>query len=148
VTGAGSAPRDGPAGPNGDADQSVSQGGNHRLVAVADTVPEQRAVGGAAGGELVQPAGQAGSEQRSPHPLPVTLEIPRGQVVARRHAWRREQGRSGTPTGQVAFIRALGKVPARRRTLHSPWRRLTPDARRRGARSDRGDDVSGPLLST
>ena len=68
--------------PGGDADQPVPQGGDHGL-AVADTVPEQAAVGGGGGGELVQPAGEAGGEQRAPHPRPVDLGISRGQVAQR-----------------------------------------------------------------
>src|SRR6478736_9127388 len=49
----------------GDTDQPVPQGGDHGL-AIADAVPEQPAVGCGGAGELMQPAGEAGGEQRGP----------------------------------------------------------------------------------
>lgn len=57
----------------------MPQGGDHG-VAVADAVPEQAAVGGGVGGELMQPAGEAAAWQRDPHPALVDLGIPGGQV--------------------------------------------------------------------
>ena len=68
--------------PGRDADQPLPQGGDHGL-AVADPVPEQRTLGRAAGGELEQPAGEGGGEQRTPHPRSVDLGMPRGQVAQR-----------------------------------------------------------------
>ena len=47
--------------PGGNADQPVPQGRDHGL-AVPDAVPDQAAVGGGGGGELVQPAGEADAE--------------------------------------------------------------------------------------
>ena len=66
--------------PGRDADEPVSQGGDHRL-AVTDAVPDQAAVRAGAGGELVQPAGESGGEQRAPHPRPVDLWISRREVA-------------------------------------------------------------------
>ena len=67
--------------PGRDADEPVSQGGDHRL-AVTDAVPDRAAVRAGAGGELVQPAGESGGEQR-PHPRPVDLGISRREVAQR-----------------------------------------------------------------
>jgi hypothetical protein len=62
--------------PGRDADQPVPQGGDHGL-AGPDAVAEQPAVGPGGRGELVQPAGNARGEQRTPHPGGVDLEISR-----------------------------------------------------------------------
>ena len=49
-------------------------------LAAADAVTEQLAGGSEDAGELVQPAGDAGGEQRTPHPGGVDLDISRGEV--------------------------------------------------------------------
>src|SRR3954447_17524996 len=76
----------------GDGKQSPPQGGDHGLAA-ADTVPDQPPVQLpgrltiwlllAGGGEVVQPAGEGGGEQRGPHPGPVHCMVPGGQVAQR-----------------------------------------------------------------
>jgi hypothetical protein len=76
----------------GDGEQSPPQGGDHGLAA-ADTVPNQPPVqlpGRLAiwllvvgGGEVVQPAGEGGGEQRGPHPGPVHRLVARGEVAQR-----------------------------------------------------------------
>jgi hypothetical protein len=58
-----------------DADQPVPQGCDHGL-ALAHAVPEQSALGCWSGGELMQPAGQGDTEQRTPHPRSVDLGMP------------------------------------------------------------------------
>jgi hypothetical protein len=66
----------------GNADQPVSQDGDHGF-AVTDTGPEQRgrsvrSIGTWNGGEVVEPATEAGGDQRSPHPGPDDVGVSRG----------------------------------------------------------------------
>ena len=65
--------------PAGDGDQPPAQGGDHGLAA-ADAVTGQdgRAPGG--GGELVQPRGDAGRQQRPPHPGGINCRVTRREV--------------------------------------------------------------------
>jgi len=63
----------------------VPRGGDHGLT-VSHAVPSQSTVGCGNGGELVQPAGQGDTEQRTPHPRPVDFgmsgrEMPQGGAV-------------------------------------------------------------------
>jgi hypothetical protein len=65
----------------GDADQSVPQGGDHGF-AVADSEPEQwgrsvLSIGVGDGGEVVEPAGEAGAINAPPHPGPVDVGVSR-----------------------------------------------------------------------
>src|SRR5512133_788419 len=79
-------------------DQSVSQGGDHGLAA-ADTVAEQP--GARAGrSELVQPAGDAGREQRTPHPGGVDLRVS-----------GREGPQGGPELGVAEHVLDRGPVP-------------------------------------
>jgi hypothetical protein len=64
--------------PGGDADQSVPQGGDHGLAAV-DAVPEQSPAESGGGGELVQPTGDAGREQRPHIQAVLTCGYPEGR---------------------------------------------------------------------
>src|SRR6266540_3680572 len=61
----------------GDADQSPAQGGDHGL-AVADAVSGQGVVGQDGAGELVEPAGEGGGQQRTPHPGAVDFGVAGG----------------------------------------------------------------------
>src|SRR6266511_3120452 len=65
-----------------DTDQSPAQGGDHGL-AVADAVPGQGVIGQDGAGELVEPAGHGGGQQRAPHPGGVDLGVTGGQVAQR-----------------------------------------------------------------
>ena len=68
--------------PSGDGDQPSAEGGDHGLAA-ADAVAVQDHLAAGGGGELMQPGGHAGGEQRAPHPGRVHLEVSAGQVPKR-----------------------------------------------------------------
>jgi hypothetical protein len=53
--------------PCGDGDETAAEGGDHGFAA-AGAVPFQDLLAAGGGGELVQPGGYAGGEQRAPHP--------------------------------------------------------------------------------
>ena len=69
-------------------------------LAAADAVTEQLAGGSEDAGELVQPAGDAGGEQRTPHPGGVDLDISRGEV-----------SQSGSELGIFEHVLNRGAVP-------------------------------------
>jgi hypothetical protein len=64
----------------GNGDQSPAQGGDHGLT-VPDAVPGQGVVGQHGAGELMEPAGEGGGQQRAPHPGVVDLGVTGGQVA-------------------------------------------------------------------
>jgi hypothetical protein len=68
--------------PAGDADDPAPQGGDHGF-ASADAVARQDDLAAGDGGELVQPGGHAGGQQRAPHPSGIDLGISAGKVPQR-----------------------------------------------------------------
>ena len=68
--------------PGGDGDQDPAQGGDHGLAA-ADPVAFYQLAAGYQAGELVQPGGDRGGDQRRPHPAGVDLGGARRQVPQR-----------------------------------------------------------------
>ncbi len=66
--------------PAGDADQPVAAGGDHGFAA-AHAVTSEDGFADGGGGELVQPGGHAGGEQRAPHPCGVDRGVARRQMA-------------------------------------------------------------------
>ena len=66
--------------PAGDADRHPAQGGDHGFVA-ADTVTGQDGLAAGSGGELVQPRGHVGGEQRASHPGGIDFGVARRQMA-------------------------------------------------------------------
>src|SRR5712692_3803203 len=96
--------------PGGGEDERPPQGGDHRLAA-AGAVSFQQLAAADQPGELVQPGGDGGGDQRRPHPRGVDLLIARGQVPQR-----------GAVLAVAEYVLDAGAVPVPVLARHGPGR--------------------------